>query len=295
MTAIRLYVGINETVWNEQRPEPGPYACVAPVYGKTDKTKKRNSVYIPDGTLVLQDSGAFSDGPGHRLDFESAHERQIAHARRYRYDDKIEAMASYDLLIDEKWHDGMRSKSRWGEAEAWEAVDETVAAAEYISRRKELPIVYSAQGVSLQQYKQCVLDISKFFKDDDILGLGGWCIIGIRKSLIEPFKEIVSEVIPIASGFTDRIHIWGVMYAPALGFLLSACDSYGIKLSTDSSGPSVRPTRGMWGYMGWVDRGYKQPHTSRRGKERARHVVACREWLDGFRETEFYRKEMRND
>lgn len=291
MTAIRLYVGINETVWNEQRPEPGSYACVAPVYGKTESTKKTNSVYIPDGTLVLQDSGAFSDGPGQRISFKDAYDRQVAHAIRYSYDDKIESVASYDLLIDEKWHDGIRSKLRWSEAEAWDAVDETVAAARYISRRKEWPVVYSAQGVSLQQYRKCVMDVSQFFEDDDILGLGGWCIIGIRKSLIEPFKQIVSEVVPLASNFTNRIHIWGVMYAPALGFLLSVCDDYGIELSTDSSGPSVRPARGMWGYMGWVDRDYERPAARVRGAERARHVVECREWLNNFRETKFYKGE----
>jgi len=103
------------------------------------------------------------------------------------------------------------------------------------------------------------------------------------------FRETISLVVPLAAQFVNRVHIWGVCYAPALGELLWMCDRYGIKLSTDSSGPQVRPTRGEWGYMGWRDTEYKRSPVEIRGLERARHVVATREWLSKFRELEWYK------
>lgn len=290
---VRLYVGLNETKWNHHPVAPGAYACVAPVYGRTERTKTKNSVTIPDSTVVLSDSGAFSDGPGSRLGFREAMQRQLDHARFYNYEDRLDGFASYDLLIDEKWSDGVRSKRRWNETEAESAVNETVNAAQFLHNvRAEIPshLVLSAQGVSVAQYTDCVQRIAPFFRERDVLGLGGWCIIGQYRSLMGIFRQIITRIIPMASQFTRRVHIWGVLYAPAIGELLWLCDQYGLKLSTDSSGPSVRPVRGVWGYMGWVDKGYQRPPVETRGLHRARHVVACREWLRGFRATEFYRE-----
>jgi hypothetical protein len=289
---VRLYVGVNETKWNHHPVAPGPWACVAPVYGRTERTKVKNPVSIPDDTMVLSDSGAFSDGPSSRLLHREAMERQLAHAEQYGYVDRLAGFASYDLLIDEKWTDGMRSKRRWGESDAWAAVDETVGAARFLhERRHAIPsrLVLSAQGVTANQYLECVQSIAPFFRDGDALGLGGWCILGQRRSLMPIFRETVLEVIPAAATFTKSVHIWGVLYAPAIGELLWMCDQHGLKLSTDSSGPSVRPARGVWGYMGWIDKGYKRPPVAVRGLERARHVDAVREWLDGFRKLEYYR------
>ncbi len=85
---ILLYCGLSERQWNHHPVAPGPLACVAPVYGKSLRTKASNSVTVPPGTQVLQDSGAFSDGIDQRLSVEAALERQIAHAQLYGYTDR---------------------------------------------------------------------------------------------------------------------------------------------------------------------------------------------------------------
>jgi len=240
----------------------------------------------------LSDSGAFSDGPTSRLTPAHALQRQVAHSLQYDYIGQLEAFASYDLLIDEKWIAGIRSKHRWSENDAWAATHETIAAAHYLSaHRAHVPcrsLVLSAQGVTPEQYLACVQNIAPFFAPEDVLGLGGWCIMGIRKSLIRAFRSTIRLVIPFAAQFTNRIHIWGVLYAPALGNLLWLCDQYGLRLSTDSSGPSVRPARGVWGYMGWTNKNYTRPPVEIRGLERARHVRATRDWLSSFRQSRFY-------
>lgn len=291
MEPIDLYVGINETKWNYHPVAPGLLSCVAPVYGKTKRTKTENRVVVPDDTVVLQDSGAFSDGPDDRLSFKDAFAREVKHAQKYKYEDKVVTMASYDLLIDEKWRDGQRFKMRWTESEAEQAVDETVEAARYISEHCSRHLVLSAQGVTAQQYLRCTERVAPFFRDGDVLGLGGWCIVGKMPRVMMPvFRETIDTVIPFASKFTTQVHIWGVLYAPALGELLWMCDEYGLRLSTDSSGPQRRPAFGEWGYMGWRDKNYQRPPVETRGLERARHVQATREWLKTFRKTEFYRE-----
>ncbi|HLI87035.1 MAG TPA: hypothetical protein VKV37_00015, partial [Ktedonobacteraceae bacterium] len=91
---IRFYCGVSEGSWNSYPPAPGPFACVSPVYGNTTQRKRASTPRIPAATAVLQDSGAFSDGPGTRLTFEQALRRQESHAERYGYADQIAARAS---------------------------------------------------------------------------------------------------------------------------------------------------------------------------------------------------------
>ena len=252
---------------------------------------------MPSGTRVLQDSGAFSDGPTCRLSLPDALKRQVAHAAKWEYTHMIEAVASYDLLIDEKWLDGVRHKVRWSESEAQEAVSITIGAARYLGQyRHILPyepaLVLSAQGVTPKQYLDCTRRILWHGDwDRDILGLGGWCISGkMPKQFMPVFYDTVRQVVPLAgTSGVKRIHIWGVLYAPALGALLWLCDQHGIGLSTDSAGPTVRPCFGQWGYMGWR-KPYRRQPVEIRGLERARHVQATREWLAGLRQTEYYRE-----
>ncbi|HVB20398.1 MAG TPA: hypothetical protein VNG51_00445 [Ktedonobacteraceae bacterium] len=288
---ITLYCGINEQHWNHHPVAPGPFACVAPVYGKTISTKVINRVTVPDGVQVMQDSGAFSDGPGQRLSCEAALERQRLHAETYGYASQITHRASYDVLIDEKWHEGRRYKARWTEQDADEAVDATVQAATYLAyHRDNVGLVLSAQGVSARQYLRCVERIVPLLGPQDMVGLGGWCITGKRPAQVMPvFRETLQAVIPfLGKEGVKRVHIWGVCYARALGELLWLCDEYGITLSTDSSGPSVRPSMGVWGYAEWRDTTYRQPPVAIRGLERARHVQATRSWLAHFRDTIHY-------
>lgn len=296
---IDLYVGINETKWNHHPVDPGPYACISPVYGSSSKTKKENSVWVPPETEVYEDSGAFCDGPGERLTFEQARDRQLAHAKKYNYLSQVTAMASYDLLIDEKWEDGVRHKERWTREEAWGAVDETVRAAAYMVQhrpvidRQPIPLILSAQGVDAEQYLSCAERLISLFSPGDIFGLGGWCIIGkMPKRMGGAFQETIQRVIPFAARYgITKIHIWGVLYAPALGPLLWLCNQHGLSLSTDSAGPSIKPAAfGDWGYADWRDKDYERHPVETRGLERARHVRATRAWLADFENTKYYHK-----
>jgi hypothetical protein len=290
---VTLYCGINETKWNHHPVAPGPYACIAPVYGATERTHKENCVRVPPDTQVIQDSGAFSDGPTLRLSLSKALDRQREHSDKYAYTDLLTHRASYDLLIDEKWVDGARRKDRWGESAAREAVEVTISAAKYMDRygrESGISLIQSAQGVSVQQYLECVRQVLPYTHDGDWLGLGGWCIIGRRRKLMSVFSPMLRLVVPlVAREGVQHIHIWGVVYAPALGQLLYMTDQYGLTMSTDSAGPSMRPAFGHWGYMGWREKDYKRPPVETRGLERARHVRATRDWLSKLRDTEHYR------
>ena len=291
MTAINLYVGINETKWNRHPVTPGGYACISPVYGSTERTKVMNLVCVPRNTAVLQDSGAFCDGPASRLSFQAALDRQIRHAEKYGYADQITERASYDLLIDEKWTDGARRKERWSVEDAEQAVKETILAAEFAaSHRNGVGLILSAQGVGPDQYLRCAQEIVPMLTDKDIFGMGGWCILGKMRRYMPVFEETISQLIPcLGSASVKKLHIWGVVYAPALGYLLWLCDQYSIQLSTDSAGPSRRPAFGVWGYADWIDNNYQRPPVETRGLERARHVQSTREWLASFRDTQYYK------
>jgi len=316
---VRFYCGLaGEKDWNHHQMEPGPYTCIAPVYGRTVQTKRINNTAVPDDTQVLMDSGAFSDRLGDRLSFKGAMQRQIAHAYQYGYVDQVTHIASYDLLIDEKWQDGERSKIRWSKDEAEFAVRETVAAAEYMaSQRRRLQEIFghkiglalSAQGVEVKQYLRCAEKIVPLMESGDLFGLGGWCITGLLPDAILPsFKDIMDEVIPfLGSQKVERVHIWGVIFPEALCYLLNLCDQAGIYLSTDSAGPMFNPVRGSWGYGSWRDNKYKVPPILEsckikdewgnkaptcppgircRGLDRCLHVKLTREYLANLRDRE---------
>ncbi len=339
--AIRLYSGLGEKHYNHHPVVTGPYACVSPVSGS--ETLKVNSVAVPEGVLVLQDSGAFSDAclsheqvprsnmvKQHRLSFKEALKRQEKHAADFGYAAQIEARASYDVLIDETWTEDAsglltRCKKRWSEADAQFAVEETVAAAAYLDRhRNGLACVMSAQGITPQQYLHCMERLLRYVRDGDMIGLGGWCILGRVRSLLPAFRETMHLVIPfLKREGVKRVHIWGVCFAEALGELLWLCehDEEGnletyrrIALSTDSVGPSTRPVKkdrqtgyATWGYASWCNNAYPvppvlasckvidasggkaptcTPETQCRGLERARHVLLTYEWFANFRTRE---------
>jgi hypothetical protein len=341
--AIRFYCGLGEIRYNHHPVVTGPFACVSPVSGS--ERKKVNHVAVPAGVHVLQDSGAFSDAclllrqgerdlctlKQHRLSFKEALVRQERHAEVCGYTHQIEARASYDVLIDETWTEDTtglitRMKKRWSETDAALAVDETVAAAAYLDQhRNGLPCVMSAQGVTPQQYLRCVERLMPYVRDKDIVGLGGWCILGLRRSLMPVFRQTMLLVIPfLKKEGVKRVHIWGVCYAEALAELLYLCDhdeegnleteTHRLYLSTDSVGPSTRPVQkdpstgyATWGYASWYtntypvppvlpscktvdEHGHKAPScavdTRCRGLERARHVLLTAEWLARLRERE---------
>jgi hypothetical protein len=231
------------------------------------------------------------------LCFKSALRRQIYHARKYHYAKQVVALASYDLLIDEKWNEGKRRKQRWTVTEAKSAVRETINAAKFLVVHRhlipyEVQLVLSAQGVTARQYLECVKKIVPLVGQEDILGLGGWCIVGKMRSQMMPvFRETIRLIIPFTGKRgIKRVHIWGVIFAPALGELLWLCDQYGIELSTDSAGPQVKPCFGAWGYADWRVKDYKRSDVKTRGAERANHVQATRQWLSKLEHTKYYRE-----
>lgn len=307
--AIRFWCGLGDVSWNYHPPETGPYTCISPIYGHEEGKQQTNGVRVPHATRVLQDSGAFSDGPRSRLSCEEALRRQECHAEKYAYADRIAYRASYDLLIDEKWGtDGFRRKQRWSEHEAEQAVQETVKAARFLAcHRGGIPCVLSAQGVSPRQYLRCTQEIVPLLHQGDLFGLGGWCVTGkFPKVMLPVFRETMHLVIPfLGHEGIQAVHLWGVIYAKALSELLWLCDQYHISLSTDSMGPCTYPAFGRWGYAEWRDPTYVRPQVYEscqegafdvceemtpacRGQERIRHVEVTRQWLAHFRTTPSY-------
>ena len=233
--------------------QTGPNVCIAPVTsgnkkqadGSEIRVARETCCYVDKSivTSILLDSGAFCDGPGLRLSFAEALERQIGHAYKYHYATLVEALVSYDLLIDETWINGQRYKKRWSVEEAnTYAVDETIAARYLASQRKRISLAFghsvnlvlSAQGVDAAQYARCAREIVKLMKPGDIFGFGGWCIAGLRRHEMLPAAALIlPDVIDIlGNAGIKRVHIFGVIYPDLLGFLLSLYDQYGIKLSS---------------------------------------------------------------
>lgn len=313
---ILFYCGINENNWSHHPVAPGPYACIAPVYGRSKRTKVINNVSVPAATQVILDSGAFSDTTDTRLSFEKAFFRQVAHAYRFGYVRQVTHIASYDFLVARK---ELSQSFFYGrkqyDKETWSAVNETVAAATYLSKHRKtisgifmhpVGLILTAQGIDAEQYLYCAQKIVPMIGKDDIFGFGGFAATGLYPGvMLPPFKEVVRKVVPyVGTHGIKRIHIWGVCLASALVELLFLCKKYDIALSTDSSGPQRRPILAQWGYSSWYDTKYKMPPllasckaldsagnkkptcvpgTFCRGLERARHVEATREWLTDFR------------
>lgn len=337
---IEFYCGLNERYWNHHTVEPGECVCIAPFTSSKMKSKKtgevkrvlrKTHVLIDDTKVkrVMVDSCAFSERielenfvivKNERISFNAALQRQIDHAREFKYDHLVESVVSYDLLIDEVWRDGQRSKERWSVEAAEYAVNETIKAAQYLTTQREridqafghhVRLVLSAQGVDAAQYLRCTQEIVKVMDtDDDIFGLGGWCITGlIRHKMLPAAADMLPGVFEVLGQMgVKRVHVFGVIIPALLGFLLYLCDSYGIHLSTDSAGPCVEPARnGNWGYGSWTNPGYKRasmfdschvvdadgkkaptctPQTRCIGHDRILHTQLTREYLANFRERE---------
>lgn len=246
MPAVRLFVGGHASrVQGEAQdlagdrmftaahpPQTGPFAEDAQIAG-------------------VIDSGTFTDPPHKRLTSEGALNRQLA------WEIKASAMwgipfqaigfVSYDRLIDEKWVAGVRHKQRWPVREAECAVEETIAAAEYLTsqRRRIEPrtLILSCQGVDAFQYQECVIEVLKLAQPHDWIGLGGWCILGRERRWMPTFWQTMRAVLPqIKAAGISHIHIFGVLYLEALGGLSWLADQYGLTVSTDSTGPILNCT-----------------------------------------------------
>jgi hypothetical protein len=244
---VTLYVGGDPAKW----PLDGRRCFTAAQRPRTRLDAAR--------VTALLDSGAFSDPPARRLDPEDALERQLAWERRatafWRADApwRAEALVSYDRLIDEVWATGpvgpARHQRRWTVDAAESAVRETVEAARYLAARRARlaprALVLACQGVDAAQYRECMAEVLEVAAPADWIGLGGWCILGRwRRRWAPAYWETLRTCLPlIARAGPRRVHLFGVLWAPALGGLLWLADRHGLAVSTDSSAPLLAATR----------------------------------------------------
>ncbi len=322
--AIRFYCGLSHKYWSAHLCDPGPYACISPIvrHGDKDGFVAHSGVYVPDGVQVLQDSGAFGEpmsaGRAARLSFADALKRQQAHAARYDYAHKIAYQASYDLLVDHRLSEAAylsgafrRSILRCAESDGEEAVEVTIRAARFLDQHRHhdgYPLALNVQGVTPEQYLRCVQAVVPLLRGGDMLGLGGWCVLGRLPRMMGDFLQTLALVMPfLARESVSRVHLYGCIYTPALAAALAMCDQYGIMLSNDSAFPSFGPRVGKWGYGSWRERRYVRPHVCLSaahcagmsrclGRDCIRHVRLTRAWLAHFsqREPSLYRLYARN-
>lgn len=244
---VRLFVGGDAQNIQRRRYNLTGDRCFSASYGPGSRFTPEEAACVTG----LLDSGAFSDAPEERLDPGAAMERQFAWERSalrwWKFPWTAWGLVSYDLLIDEKWTGRKRKKERWSVSEATRAVEVTVRAAEFLSACRSVlgarKLVLACQGVDAAQYAECVSGVLQFARRGDVLGLGGWCILGRHTTWIPVFRQTMRKVLPMveAAGL-DHVHIFGVMHRPVLGGLLWLADRHGIAVSTDSSGPALSVT-----------------------------------------------------
>lgn len=200
----------------------------------------------------ILDSGAFTDRRQRRLTPDQALERQLRWEQRaiekWEFPWQAHALVSYDLLIDETWIQGQREQRRWSVQATEVAVQETILAAHFLaSQRERLSpriLVLTAQGVDALQYAECSAEVLRVAQSVDWFGFGGWCPLGRRTTLLPEFWRTLRLVLPmVAKAGVRHVHIFGVLYLPALGGLVYLADQHGLSVSTDSTAPILACTR----------------------------------------------------
>lgn len=278
--AVRLYVGGHAaTIAGERYDLAGDRMFSAAI-------RPERHGFEPATVCGLLDSGAFSDRGDARLSPADALARQLGWERRasakWGAPWVARALVSYDLLIDEVWTAGERTKRRWSVAEAERAVQVTVDAAAYLAARRDelLPrrLILSAQGVDACQYIECVDAVLAVATPADWIGLGGWCILGRWVSWLPTFWATLTAILPrIARAGITHVHIFGVLFLRALGGLVWLADRCGLIVSTDSTAPALACTRGNAAKAGVRTGGWRA------------NVEWWRRTLAHLRETEWYR------
>lgn len=242
---IRLFVGGQGGTIQGERDDLDGNRCFSAAH------RPHKGEYDCSQLNVLLDSGAFTDPWEQRLTPELALERQLdweaKASQKWSQTLQAHALVSYDFLIDEVWVGGHRYKERWTVQKADQAVASTIEAATYLANQRQRlsprALVLACQGVDAMQYEDCVTEVLKAAQPQDWIGLGGWCILGLYKSWLPEFWSTCYRILPrIASVGVKHIHIFGVLYLPALGGLLWLADQYGLSVSTDSTRPLLEAT-----------------------------------------------------
>jgi hypothetical protein len=282
--AVRLYVGGHASRIQGEVQDLTGFRCFTAAHRPQVGTTWGPRVADVIGLL---DSGAFTDPPERRLTPATALDRQLRWeglaSEKWGGTWRASALVSYDLLIDEVWAGGTRVKRRWSVAEAERAVRVTVEAAAYLASRRAAvaprTLVLSCQGVDAAQYDECATAVLASATPRDWIGLGGWCILGRWRSWLPEFWRTLRRVLPrVARAGVGHVHIFGVLWLPALGGLAWLADQCGLTVSTDSTAPILN--------CSWRDK----------RKSGARHpywrdnVAWWQETLANLRESEWYRE-----
>lgn len=243
--AVRLFVGGHASrVQGERQDLLGDRMFSAAHYPQC-------AILSADGLTGMLDSGAFTDSPEQRLTPQGALTRQLAWEQRastrWGFPFQAAGFVSYDRLIDETWVAGEKHKRRWTVQAAESAVRETVEAAHYLAGQRihlaPRRLILACQGVDGGQYDECTTEVLKVAQLQDWIGLGGWCILGRQKRWIPTFWQALRLVLPrIARAGVTHVHIFGVLYEPALGGLAWLADQIGLTVSTDNAGPILNCT-----------------------------------------------------
>lgn len=203
--------------------------------------------YDIDGAIDVDiDSGAFQELKN-RKPLGIALKRQILFKRRLDLSNVKRCVCfTYDQMkgVDEQIINGRKVKLRGTMGSAQPAIDATLHAARYWNANRDAingPIGFVCQGINPDQYiNDCALPMLELFKDADVFGFGGFCIIGRVPSLKPVFVETFSRMMEILyrKGI-EYAHIMGVCVADMIGFATLEAVKWGIKVSTDSSSPEV--------------------------------------------------------
>ncbi len=284
---VRLYVGADAYNLQGRRFRlTGPRMFSAAV--------RVNRNFTPeDAPLVegLLDSGAFTDVRKGRTTPQAALERQFAWeakaSQMWGCPWQAAGFVSYDRLIDEKEVNGVRKKERWTVAEAKLAVRQTVQAARHLDscRRQVEPrkLVFGVQGVDHRQYASCTSEVLAYAKPHDVIGLGGWCILGLQRTWLPTFWASMHAAIPlIARAGIKHVHIFGVIWKPPLAGLLWLCDQFDVAVSTDSSAPALNVTRKCGARAGLLADTWEE------------NIALTKKALAGLRDNEYYREPPRS-
>lgn len=239
---MRYYVSKNHNTLNRKPFQPEkitPYICLNPYYS--------TSLSVPAN--VLLDSGAFQDvKTQHRLSFSSALQRQLDYEKGHNF--TSECVVSYDRIVDEKYDKTMgQVKQRVDLRTATKYVRETIAAAKYLadqrSDMKSRKLILSCQGVTKRQYLYCLKEVLEFVEPEDIIGFGGFCIVGQKPQLITDFLRTVELALPkIKEKGVKRIHLFGVGVLRPLVRVYFLARKYGIDVSYDTSSYEFNSTMG---------------------------------------------------
>ena len=231
---MQYFVSKNHNRLNGKPFQPelvNPRICLNPKYPA--------SVIKAAKPEILLDSGAFQDRQREqRLTFSGALQRQLDFEERH--DLRADMLVSYDRLVDESPGSPGRSKRRVYHALAEKYVKETIEAAEFlVDQRRDLKprrLVLSCQGTTAPQYLRCVDEILEMTEPGDVIGFGGFCIVGQHKRLAKQFFSVLEAAVPkLKKHGITAVHFFGVGYFPVLVRAHVLCRAAGIEPSYDTS------------------------------------------------------------